>query len=191
MKKDVKEEIVSVAQKMFKRFGFRKTTMDEIAVVACKGKSSLYYYFKSKEEVFEAVIEKEAAILREDINMNVGKCNSAMEKLRTYIYVRMDGFRNWGNFYEALKDDYLSNYEFIEKIRIKYDSNEISAVTQIINEGIENKEFKVLNAGLAAKIIVTAMKGLEVPLLTVNDKKTNFKSEINNMLEVLFHGICV
>jgi len=191
MKADVRDSIVTVAQKMFKRFGFRKTTMDEIAIAARKGKSSLYYYFKSKEEVFEAVVEKEAAILREDISANVGKCNTAMEKLRAYIYVRMDGFRNWGNFYEALKDEYLSNYEFIEKIRIKYDHNETDAITQIIIKGIESKEFKDLNAALTAKIIVTAMKGLEVPLLTANEKKANFKKEINDMLEVLFHGICV
>ncbi|HPE75936.1 MAG TPA: TetR/AcrR family transcriptional regulator [Draconibacterium sp.] len=191
MKKDAKDSIVLVAQKMFKRFGFRKTTMDEIAVAARKGKSSLYYYFKSKEEVFEAVVEKEATTLRTDIITNIGKCNSAMEKLRVYIFVRMDGFRNWGNFYEALKDEYLSNYEFIEKIRIKYDRSETETITQIINEGIENKEFKDLNSALTAKIIVTAMKGLEIPLLTASDKKANFKKEINEMLEVLFHGICI
>ena len=104
----------------------------------------------------------------------------------TRIYFCPDGW-----FQEALKDEYLSNYEFIEKIRIKYDRNETETITQIINEGIENKEFKDLNAALTAKIIVTAMKGLEIPLLTASDKKANFKKEINEMLEVLFHGICI
>ena len=190
MKTDVKQSIVSVAQKTFKRFGFRKTTMDEIAYAARKGKSSLYYYFKSKEEVFEAVVEKEAGYLRSEISKNIDECNSAMEKLRVYIYIRMDGFKNWGNFYEALKDEYLSNLDFIEKIRTKYDKNEIDTITQIIQEGIENKEFKNLNAVLTAKTIVIAMKGLEVPLLLEKDTKNNFKKEINDMLEILFHGIC-
>ena len=113
-----------------------------------------------------------------------------MEKLRVYIYIRMDGFKNWGNFYEALKDEYLSNLDFIEKIRTKYDKNEIDTITQIIQEGIENKEFKNLNAVLTAKTIVIAMKGLEVPLLLEKDTKNNFKKEINDMLEILFHGIC-
>jgi AcrR family transcriptional regulator len=164
--------------------------MDEIAHAAHKGKSSLYYYFKSKEEVFEAVVEKEAGSLRSEISSKVGECNSAKEKLRAYINVRMNGFRNWGNFYEALKDDYLSNLNFIEKIRTKYDKNEIDSITQIIQEGIENKEFKKLNAALTAKIVVIAMKGLEVPLLSERDTKNNFKKEINDMLEVLFFGIC-
>ena len=56
---DIKNRIVEVAQNIFKKYGFRKSTMDEIAVAAGKGKSTLYHYFKSKEEVFAAVIEKE------------------------------------------------------------------------------------------------------------------------------------
>jgi AcrR family transcriptional regulator len=190
MKPDVKEKIVLVAQKTFQRYGFRKTTMDEIAYEARKGKSSLYYYFKSKEEVFQAVVEKEAGLLRSEINMNINKCSSAVEKLHVYINTRMEGFKNWGNFYVALKDDYLSNLDFIEKIRAKYDKNEIESITQIIHEGIENKEFKNMNAELTAKTIVIAMKGLEIPLLSADDMETNFKKEISNMLEILFHGIC-
>jgi AcrR family transcriptional regulator len=190
MKPDVKEKIVSVAQKTFQRHGFRKTTMDEIAYEARKGKSSLYYYFKSKEEVFQAVVEKEAGLLRSEITMNVGKCNSAVEKLQVYVFTRMKGFRNWGNFYLALKDDYLSDLDFIEKIRVKYDKNEIESITQIIREGIERKEFKNMNADLTAKTIVIAMKGLEIPLLSADDMGSDIKKEIADMLEILFHGIC-
>ncbi len=190
MKLDVKEKIVSVAQRIFQRYGFRKTTMDEIAYEARKGKSSLYYYFKSKEAVFQAVVEKEAGLLRSEINQNVGKCNTAVEKLQVYITTRMKGFRSWGNFYVALKDDYLSNLGFIEKIRAKYDKNEIDSITQIIREGIESKEFKNMNADLTAKTVVIAMKGLEVPLLSADDMNGNIKKEISDMLEILFHGIC-
>ena len=124
------------------------------------------------------------------ITKKVNERNSAIEKLQVYIFVRMEGFRNWGNFYDALKDEYLSNYDFIEKIRTKYDKNEIETITQIVREGVENKEFKNLNAGLTAKTILIAMKGLEGPLILEKNKEIDFKKEINDMLEILFHGIC-
>lgn len=190
MKSDVRENIIKAAQNTFKRYGFRKTTMDEIAYEARKGKSSLYYYFNSKEEVFQAVVEKEAAILRAEIALKVKEYATAKEKLRAYIFVRMDGFKNWGNFYDALKDEYLSNYDFIEKIRVKYDKSEVDSITQIIHEGIEKGEFKKLNAGLTAKTILIAMKGLEGPLLLDEEKESNLTKEIDDMLEILFHGIC-
>ncbi|MBN1821426.1 MAG: helix-turn-helix transcriptional regulator, partial [Prolixibacteraceae bacterium] len=45
MSEKIKNKIIKVAQETFKKYGYRKTTMDEIAFAASKGKSSLYYYF--------------------------------------------------------------------------------------------------------------------------------------------------
>jgi AcrR family transcriptional regulator len=64
VKEEVRTHIVGVARKIFTRNGFRKTTMEEIAGVSQKGKSSIYYYFNSKEEIFRAVVEKEARELK-------------------------------------------------------------------------------------------------------------------------------
>ncbi|RLD78380.1 MAG: TetR/AcrR family transcriptional regulator, partial [Bacteroidetes bacterium] len=64
---DIKENILDVAQSIFRKYGFKKTTMDEIAKAARKGKSTLYYYFKSKEEIFAAVIEKEGNYMQNEL----------------------------------------------------------------------------------------------------------------------------
>ena len=49
VKEEVRIYIVGVARKIFTRYGFRKTTMEEIAKASQMGKSSIYYYFKSKK----------------------------------------------------------------------------------------------------------------------------------------------
>ena len=46
--KAIKYKIVGIASTVFSRFGFKKATMDDIARAAGMGKSSIYYYFKSK-----------------------------------------------------------------------------------------------------------------------------------------------
>jgi len=53
-----KNILLQVAQSIFARFGLFKTTVDEIAKAARMGKSSIYYYFRSKEDIFKAVLEK-------------------------------------------------------------------------------------------------------------------------------------
>ena len=55
----LREEVVNTAQKLFKQYGLQKTTMEDIAKSMGRGKSTLYYYYKSKEEIFEAVIMQE------------------------------------------------------------------------------------------------------------------------------------
>ncbi|RLD55437.1 MAG: hypothetical protein DRI97_09505 [Bacteroidetes bacterium] len=56
---ETREKIVSVADRLFRRFGFQKTSMDEIARIARKAKGSLYYHFSGKEELFREVVQNE------------------------------------------------------------------------------------------------------------------------------------
>lgn len=51
--------ILAIAAGVFQRFGFSKTTMEDIAHGIHRRKSTLYYYFQSKEDVFAAVVDKE------------------------------------------------------------------------------------------------------------------------------------
>ena len=59
-KEEYRKKIVLTAGRIFSNNGFRKTTMEEISKALKKGKSSIYYYFGSKEEIFEAVVLYEA-----------------------------------------------------------------------------------------------------------------------------------
>ena len=114
---------------------------------------------------------------------------NAKEKIGIYIYKRLNGFKNWGNLFEAIKDEYLANMQFIEKIRKKYDEQEIKTLAGYINEGINHGEFKNMDACLTAKIIVVAMKGLEIPLLLEKNTDRDFKKEIDEMLDILYYGM--
>ncbi len=52
-------EILSTAKMLFAQHGLKKTTMEDIANAMGKGKSTLYYYFPGKTEIFEAVVDEE------------------------------------------------------------------------------------------------------------------------------------
>lgn len=181
-------KIVETARHIFSHFGFKKTTMEEIALASRKGKSSIYYYFNSKEEIFKAVVEKEAEELKEELYKKIADIEDPIERLKVYIVVRMRKLNKLVNFYAALKSDYLSHLEFIEQIRKSYDLDEVRIVKGIIQEGIERGKFTVDDPQLSAVAIVTAMKGLEVPLF-INKEQGNFEDRLNNIINFLFYGI--
>lgn len=181
-------KIVGIARKIFSHFGFKKTTMEEIALASRKGKSSIYYYFNSKEEIFKAVLEKEAEELREELYGEISKIEDPIEQLKTYILVRMRQLEKLKNFYTALKSDHLSHLDFIEQIRKDYDNEEVKMITEIIKAGVENGTFAVDDPNLSAVAIVTAMKGLEVPLF-ITKKHGNFEARLNSLINFLFYGI--
>ena len=185
---EARNKIIEIARSIFSHFGFKKTTMEEIATASRKGKSSIYYYFNNKEEIFKAVVEREAEELKAELMTKIKETEDPKERLRIYILVRMRKLNNLTNFYSALKSDYLSHLDFIEQIRKTYDLEEIKMVSQIIQEGMDKGEFGVNDPQLSAIAIVTAMKGLEVPMFTGNFQG-DFEMRINNVINFLFYGI--
>jgi AcrR family transcriptional regulator len=97
-KEEIRSQIIDTARKIFSKYGFRKTTMEEIAQGIGKGKSSIYYYYPGKEEIYKAVIEKEAEILRDSILKAIGKVDDPIEKFRVYVTVRMKTLAIWLTF---------------------------------------------------------------------------------------------
>ncbi|NVO19173.1 MAG: TetR/AcrR family transcriptional regulator [Bacteroidetes bacterium] len=188
-KDEVKDSIIGVARQIFCKFGFRKTTMDEIAQAVRKGKSSIYYYFSSKEDIFQAVVEKEAALLNSALMKAISEADDPREKLKSYVLVRMRTISELANFYNAIKSEYLSHLEFIDQIRMKYDKNEIQVVEDILRKGVENNEFCIEDTSLAAIAIVTALKGMEIPMFWEKDAEEGIEQRLDSLINFLFYGI--
>lgn len=184
----VRDEIVEAGRRIFAKFGFRKATVDEIANAAGKKKSSVYHYFAGKEEIFEAVLEREARLFRGEIGKAVAEKQTARERVQAYVIARMKTFKRLVNFYSAFREGYLDNYPFIEKIRLSYDNEEVEYLKSLLRFGIERAEFIIRDPDTASVAIVTAMKGLEFRLGNEPDDETMI-GHINDMLDILFHGI--
>jgi AcrR family transcriptional regulator len=187
-KEEFRKKIITTAGQIFSRYGFKKTTMDEVAKALKMGKSSIYYYFESKEEIFEAVVLYEANILRNELTTAIKSVESPIGKMERYVFVRMKAFEKLSNYYNAIFDKNLDHFEFIEKIREKYDREETAILRLLLFDGVRKKVFAVGNSEYTALAIQTTLKGLEVPLFW-QKRKVNIDQRLRAILDVLFYGI--
>lgn len=189
VKQEVRTYIVGVARRIFTRNGFRKATMEEIASASNMGKSSIYYYFKSKEEIFRAVVEFEAQMLKERLNRVISKNCSPSDRLKAYILFRLHHIRTLENFYSALNEDTLSHMSFILEIRRNFEVEEQHLVREILEDGMKQGIFQISSSKIGAIAISTMMKGLELPLLLDEAHKTDRKELMEDLIRVLLYGI--
>jgi len=187
-KEEFRKKVIITAGQIFSRYGFRKTTMDEIARELKMGKSSIYYYFESKEEIFEAVVLYEANILRNELTAAIKSGDSPIDKVRNYVFVRMKTFEKLSNYYNAIFDKNLNHFDFIEKIRSRYDREELAILRLLLWHGTRKNVFNVANSEYTALAIQTTLKGLEVPLFWMK-KEVNIGNRLDAILDVLFNGI--
>ncbi len=183
-----KEIILETARNIFKRFGFAKTSIGDIAIAARKGRRTIYTYFESKEDIYKAVIEKEVNILRAKLIEAISHESNVKRKLKAYMITRMMTINELANYYEALRNDYLQNFKIIENIREDFDNQEINMISEILTEGVENNEFKIENINQTAKAIVVAMKGFEIQFF-IKKVDEDLEGRLNSLINILFNGI--
>jgi AcrR family transcriptional regulator len=88
-----RDMLVDVARQLFARSGVDNTTMNDIAQASRKGRRTLYTYFKSKNEIYMAVVESELDSLYKTLLSVASKDIPADEKIITFIYTRLDAIK--------------------------------------------------------------------------------------------------
>jgi len=187
-KETFRDIIIKSSIVVFNRYGYKKTTMDDIAQSVGKGKSSIYYYFKSKEDIFKAVVEFEAEIMREELLNSVESANEPIEKIRNYVLTRMKVYKKVNNFYKVITNDNLLHLNFINEMRRKYENQEVELVQEIVEKGIALDLFELEEPNFVAIALVTALKGLELPYFNIHEQQS-FENRLDQLLKVLFMGI--
>jgi AcrR family transcriptional regulator len=188
---DTREKILIVANKLFSRFGFHKTSMDEIAKIARKAKGSLYYHFASKEELFKEVVAKEIDNLKSNLSIIVNdKDLKANEKIKQYLIKRMEILHNASNYHETLKADFFEHFDFIDDLRKELDDWEKAQIKKIIEQGIEENIFKKQNENMDVilDVFIMVLKGLEIPFF-LQDKYDELHPYFDDLLLILIKGL--
>ena len=111
--------------------------MDDIAFGIKKRKSSIYYYFKSKEEIFQSVVLEEAKVFRRTIIDAINKEKDPTAKLKAYVITRMNIIDKLNNFNKALQDKRLMHLEFVIRLKNLYDNEEIRLFKNILIEVLQ------------------------------------------------------
>ena len=81
--------LINAARDVFAQLGVKRTTMNDIAEASHKGRRTLYTYFKSKEEVYEAVVAQELDVLLVRLKQLMNKNLLHEEKLIEFIYTHL------------------------------------------------------------------------------------------------------
>ena len=160
-----KAKLVDVARQLFAKMGVENTTMNDIALASKKGRRTLYTYFKSKEDIYMAVVESELDMLSDMMKRVAEKNISPDEKMIEMIYTRLDAekevvFRNG-----TLRANFFRDIWRVEKVRKRFDAKEILLFKDVLREGVEKGVFRIDDIDMTAELVHYCVKGIEVPYI--------------------------
>lgn len=188
MKDATRHTILTVAYDVFADRGIDKTTMDDVAKASGLGRRTIYTYFKSREELFHAVIKKEIEIIIKQLNTVIGLKVSPEQKFARFMTIHMKTIENLIKKNRLLKLEFLKRSERIESYRRDIDKHEKECLTLILREGVQSGIFKLEDYENTAGITLTTLKGLERQFILDNFGKT-CRSILKLWQKILFGGI--
>lgn len=116
-----KENILEVAIEHFTRWGYSKTSLDEVARGARIAKATIYYYFPSKEQLFIAAIRSKAEELFKKLEKEIGSAHNFEDKFSSFLRLPMIYiFENMPILIEAMHQIPSDELESLDQIRNEY-----------------------------------------------------------------------
>jgi len=187
----VVSDIIRGAGVLFEKYGLRKTTMEDIAREVGKGKSSLYYYFPSKFEIFEAVIEQETREFFQEAEDSINHALTAIQKLKAYSRARFSCIRKLSNLSQVARNNLLDNPDLFIALKKKYELRQAAIVKKIIATGIGTGEFKPLKQeeiDSVCFVFLGIFRGESMPLC-MESSPPHFVEEAERAVDLLVQGI--
>ena len=158
-------KLVDVARQLFAKKGVDDTTMNAIAVASKKGRRTLYTYFKSKEDIYMAVVESELEMLSDAMEQVAKKDITPDEKILKLIETHLDSIKMVVYRNGTLRAGFFRNIWRVEAVRKNFDAKEIKLFKQVLAEGKDKGIFDIDNVDIIADIVHYCIKGIEVPYI--------------------------
>ncbi len=157
-----RQQILEAASECLARFGYDKTTMDDIARRIGLNKTSLYYYYRNKESIFIEVIVQEAQTFLDALQAKAVKASSCRNQILTYLTERFRYYRHVVNLHH-LSIETLRNIQ--PTFKALYQSvldQEIDFIGKLFQDGMDHGEIKSGPARELGRIILTVTDAIKL-----------------------------
>ncbi len=158
-------KLVDVARQLFAKKGVEETTMNDIAAASKKGRRTLYTYFKSKEQIYMAVVESELEILSTKMNEVAKRDKPSDEKILELIANHLNTIKEVVFRNGTLRAGFFRDIWRVEAVRKNFDRNEIGLFRILLEDGKAQGIFDIDNVDITADILHYCVKGIEVPYI--------------------------
>jgi TetR/AcrR family transcriptional regulator len=190
--------ILAAAEHSFAQSGLAGARTDAIAAAAGVNKAMLYYYFKSKEQLYEAVLEDHFREFNRRALAVLEAPGSARRILLDYVGLHFDFISARHRYASLFQQLMMTGGQPLERLVRKYFVPRSRALGRLLERGMREKEFRradPFHAGvsIAALIVFYFSAARVIQLIDHADaySKANLKRRKQEVLDFIRHGLFV
>jgi AcrR family transcriptional regulator len=189
----VKDAILDATDRLLARFGYRKMTVEDIAVEAGIGKGTIYLHFASKEEVVLSHVDRIVDRLKQQHLAIIARSEiTAPERIRQMLLARvLFRFDSIQHYTQSLNDLLAALRPGLLARRAKYFEEEARIFAEVLAEGRASGEFQFDNELAAARALLEATNGLLPYSLSTSElgEREEVKRRASAIADLLLQGL--
>lgn len=187
---DRKKLILEAATKSFSLFGYKATTMEQVAKIANVGKGTIYTFYENKEQLFKEIILRMIHDMKNEAEQVIQHSLSFSENLHKALYRILEYRKEHQLFIKLLQEEKQMGTPAVQEMLNEIELEIVSYVKEKIQIGVEKKEIYSCNPE------VTAFLMLKTYLALIFDWERNHqplkKEEIAEIIQLyLFRGLSI
>lgn len=161
-----RERLIDVARQLFARKGLENTTMNDIATASDRGRRTIYTYFRTKDEIYQAVIEDEANRILSEIESRLAQADTPEQKLKALMDYRVQLSVKSPHSYEVwLKSLFNRDLKRAATVRSKVTSRLYQMTESIVEEGIAAGVFIPSQARRLPAVLTMLIRGSDTSVV--------------------------
>ncbi len=191
-----KDQIKTAALRCFSKYGYNKTTMDDIANTIGMKKASLYYYYKNKESIICDTIESDILSFHKTAKEKISKIKTATKKLYLLVNWETEFFQERVGTFDLSINTIMEAQPLIHDMMENARSKDVNMWAGVIKEGIEKGEFRKCNAKKISDTIRNILDSIKfrefhhVKVLTANEIDfEKIKNTGKEMIDLIINGL--
>jgi TetR/AcrR family transcriptional regulator, biofilm operon repressor len=188
-----KEKIQQAAYKCVARFGFEKTTLEDIAKEVNLNKASLYYYYKNKEEIFLDVTTSETVNFVEKLKTSTLELKGIEKQVFHYLFERSVYYLNLIQGIHISEETLRQVEPLFNDLIKEVDAQEIAFLKAQIDNAIKEKSLQKIDSQRFAQNILTLSDGIKddarAAFQDIPAVSAEIKTNLIFMLDLLFKAI--
>jgi len=188
----VRDDILDAAEGLLGRFGYSKTTVEEIAREAGIGKGTIYLHFESKKEVALATIDRLVARVVDRLEEIASGPRPAVDRLREMlvarVVLRLEGVRHYAGrideLLRAIRPELLAR-------RTQHFEREARVLRAVLEEGAARGELRGDDDAATAAAMIAATNSLLPYDLSVKQlhRRKAIAEQAGRIADLLLTGI--
>jgi AcrR family transcriptional regulator len=161
---DKRQQILNAASECLARYGYDKTTLDDIAGRIGLNKTSLYYYYRNKETIFSDVIVHEAKLFLEALQDKAIKTRGCQKQILTYLTERFRYYQHVVNLHHLSMETLRTIHPVFKAVYQTVRDREIDFIGKLLQDGMDRGEIKPGPASKIGRIILTLTDAIKLDL---------------------------